>query len=335
MLENNQQEQTQILLSPDNIQPNVPVESIPVIEPEQESLKEKTKRKPRIPKKESVKETETNEINEQLKNLLDELQPEKLIEDITDNCMQNLKDFHERTTEQLKTELNIINEKNQKINFMKAMAEVHKNIPKIIPNRHVRKKDSSQEEYTYADLTTTVENTRNVLSAQGLYVEFRHKLSKQGTLKIKCLVHHKDGYTYEGETMKIPVNINDVQAITSTITYMKRYLYNSMFNLTTEYDDDGNKAAKKSTIITPKEKINNTDNKKTIPQKQENQQNHPQQFNPNNNSAPKQIIPDTHQEKETKFQCCECNATISEDEYKFSTFAFGKPYCMPCQQNHK
>lgn len=148
--------------------------------------------------------------------------------------------------------------------------------------------------------------------------------------------------------MKFPVNINDVQAIASSITYMKRYLYNSMFNLTTEYDDDGCKAAEKNTIITSREYTDNRKNQQTNYQKQTTPQNHsteatkenqqqkqPQVFNLNNNPTPKQIIPDTHKENELKFQCSECNAEISEDEFKFSTFAFGKPYCMACQQNHR
>ena len=327
------------------------------LELNKEIQKEKPKRKTRLTsKKESSKDsdmTELNEMTEQIKSLLDDLQPEKLIEDITTTCMENIKDLQKETITQIKSDMKILNRESRKLKFMEAMAEVHKNLPKITPNRTVKKESNSNNynsEYTYADLTTVVEHTRNILSAEGLFVEFRHKISKDNSLKIKCLVHHKDGYTYKSETMKIPVNINDVQNITSTITYMKRYLYNSMFNLTTEYDDDGTKAAKKTATITPKEpKKEEIPNKETsLKPKAENQglnathnQNpFPNKFNPNTNkpnqNPPKKTItPDIPQETNHNFRCADCNTEISEEEFNFSVFAFKKPYCIECQKNHK
>lgn len=245
--------------------------------------------------------------------------------------------------------------KKQRLAFMQAMVAVHKEMPVIKSNKRIIK-DEDGKEYCYADLNSIVELTRPLLAKHGLYVEFRQSTDIQNkVVSVTCFVHHQDGYSYKGDTIRVYADMNNIQKIGSIITYIKRYAYTSMFNLTTDTDDDGIAAVNPNNKMLPKEPVAKA-NTQEQPQEQPKVQpkvepktelkvvkQEPFKFHTGYKEPQKQqtepqkkVITPEPQVFPTgeKHKCSDCGADISENEFKYSIRNFGKAYCIACQQKH-
>lgn len=256
---------------------------------------------------EKNQENETNLIQEAVNNKVTELMT-GMLQNIClkDQEAQNGKRFEEK-------------EKQRKL-FMEAMASASAEIPKITTNKEVYDKDSKPI-YKYPDLATIVNNVRPVLAKHGLFVEFRSIPDfSNSTMSTMLIVHHKGGYSYKSEIFTVRVrDINDVQSLGSAVTYSKRYMFCSMFNICAEPDDDGNKASgREQNQVKEIKKAENPEQKeKELPAKPQK----PEQPKPN--------------EGKQKYVCEECGKEISENEYNTFKRQNKHAYCLDCQENAK
>ena len=258
---------------------------------------------------EKNQENETNLIQEGINNKVTELMT-GMLQDIClkDQEAQNAKRFEEK-------------EKQRKL-FMEAMASASVEIPKITTNKEVYDKDSKPI-YKYPDLATIVNNVKPVLAKHGLFVEFRSIPDfANSTMSTMLIVHHKDGYSYKSEIFTVRVrDMNDIQNLGSAVTYSKRYMFCSMFNICAESDDDGNKASGRE----------QNQVKEIEKEKKQKEQAKQEKALPPKPQKPEEPQSGTSRQKYT---CADCGKEISETEY--STFARqNRPaYCFKCQENH-
>ena len=111
----------------------------------------------------------------------------------------------------------------------------------------------------YADLKTVVEALKQPLSVAGLSYYFcpeQHK-GVEGADYWTCdlVVLHGEEY----HTFSFPFNQSDPQKMGSALTYAKRYLLTTVFNVIAEEDDDGNEASDNKPKVTKKKPTVMTD----------------------------------------------------------------------------
>lgn len=92
----------------------------------------------------------------------------------------------------------------------------------------------------YADFAEIVHASRPALTAHGLSVMQRIILLADGSEALHSVLGHSSGQ-YIDSVMRIRPAKNDVQALGSYITYLKRYAYAALIGVATE-DDDGEAA---------------------------------------------------------------------------------------------
>lgn len=92
----------------------------------------------------------------------------------------------------------------------------------------------------YADFGEVVHASRPALTANGLSVTQRIILLSDGSEALHSVLGHASGQ-YIDSVMRIRPAKNDVQALGSYITYLKRYAYAALIGVATE-DDDGEAA---------------------------------------------------------------------------------------------
>jgi hypothetical protein len=141
--------------------------------------------------------------------------------------------------------------------FNRAMAEVEAEIGPIIRDRvnpAVNRK--------YATLEAISAVLRPVYSKHGFAVRFGcDKPPKEGWMRITCTTSHAGGYS-EQIYLDSPVDVQQggrgrtpVQAVGSTITYLRRYLLQLAFNVVLaddEDDDDGEVMRRAAAAATPR-----------------------------------------------------------------------------------
>lgn len=98
----------------------------------------------------------------------------------------------------------------------------------------------------YADLDDIAQAIRPLLEAQGLSYTFEQDQT-QSALKVTCTVRHSAGHS-ESNSLSAPNDTsggkNAIQAIASTVTYLRRYTLTGALGITTgNEDDDGGKPA--------------------------------------------------------------------------------------------
>lgn len=100
----------------------------------------------------------------------------------------------------------------------------------------------------YADLQTVVEALKEPLKVAGLTYMFRLRGAtyNDGTTNLWDV----DMYVSDGKATELVasfplVNLADAQKIGQGITYAKRYLLTTVFNVIAEADDDGNSVSEK------------------------------------------------------------------------------------------
>jgi hypothetical protein len=149
--------------------------------------------------------------------------------------------------------------------FNSAMARVEADIGPVLRDRlnpAVNRK--------YATLEAMDAVARPVYAEHGFSVRFGCAPSPTaGWMRITCTVSHADGYS-EQNYLDSPVDLQQgararspVQAVGSTITYLRRYLLQMAFNIVLsddETDDDGEPASRRDQqadrVYSPREQLN-------------------------------------------------------------------------------
>ena len=132
--------------------------------------------------------------------------------------------------------------------FNAAMAEAQSEMQPVVrdaENTHLRNR--------YARLETIDASIRPIITAHGFSVRFGSAPApRDGELRITCTVAHRDGY-FEEQYLDAPAGatgkntaVTPVQAVGSTITYLRRYLLCLAFNVTLSDDDDDGEAMRRT-----------------------------------------------------------------------------------------
>lgn len=130
--------------------------------------------------------------------------------------------------------------------FNAAMARAQAKITPVANNAA-----NTQTNSRYAKLAAICEAIMPIVTAEGLSVSYGSADSpKEGYIRTVATVSHASGHTRQYH-LDMPLddvgakgnaNKTKVHATGSTISYSRRYLACMIFNVTTEDDDDGNKA---------------------------------------------------------------------------------------------
>lgn len=100
----------------------------------------------------------------------------------------------------------------------------------------------------YADLASVLAVIKPPLDENGIvYVQKLHAVSD--SVVIESVLIYETGETYSAGTISIPIIKKDAQGVGSCISYARRYLAQTTFNLPS-IDDDGNHASGKVAIDT-------------------------------------------------------------------------------------
>ena len=94
----------------------------------------------------------------------------------------------------------------------------------------------------YVTLDKLIISTREILQKNGLSV-LQFPLSDENRIGVQTILLHESGEYIESEPLYMtPTKVNDPQASGSVITYLRRYSYQAILNLSTGEDDDANAA---------------------------------------------------------------------------------------------
>lgn len=110
-----------------------------------------------------------------------------------------------------------------------------------------KNKNNSHTKSNYADLAAIDNSIRPVYTRHGLSLSFSNEQIDGEKVKVKCIVAHERGHreTFElvgeldGAGLKGNSNKTGIQAMGSTISYLRRYLTMMVFNIATSDDLDG------------------------------------------------------------------------------------------------
>lgn len=147
--------------------------------------------------------------------------------------------------------------------FKEAMVGFQSKKPELKKTQKAKFKTSKgqDKEYAYASLPHVQGQIDPIASSFGLSYSWKQK-QDSGSITITCEVSHVDGHV-EKNSMTAPYdasgNKNEIQAIGSTVTYLKRYTLEGAFGLSTDKDDDGNagNSSRKPELVPGSEKWKN------------------------------------------------------------------------------
>lgn len=128
--------------------------------------------------------------------------------------------------------------------FKVAMANFQAEKPELKKTQKASFKTSAggKKEYNYASLPKIQAAVDPILSSHGLSYSWRQKQDGD-EVTITCVVSHVDGHVEENSmtaSHDASGNKNAIQAIGSTVSYLKRYTLEGALGLSTDKDDDGN-----------------------------------------------------------------------------------------------
>lgn len=132
-------------------------------------------------------------------------------------------------------------EKSQAVkSFNKSFNQFQTNKPEIVKNKSVEFK--GKEQYRFAELSAVQKAVDPVLSEYGLSYSWKQHSSENGAITIECILKHVDGHSESNSLTALPDKSgskNDIQAIGSGVSYLKRYTLLNALGLSTGFDDDG------------------------------------------------------------------------------------------------
>ena len=126
--------------------------------------------------------------------------------------------------------------------YYKAMNLFQSNKPDLIKSAKVDyASKAGRVQYSYNPLPKIQKKIDPVLSDVGLSYKWKQE-SNDNKIKITCIVSHVDGYfeeTWLEAGHDTTGSKNAIQAIGSTVTYLKRYTLENALGLSSGVDDDG------------------------------------------------------------------------------------------------
>lgn len=129
------------------------------------------------------------------------------------------------------------------VEIAKAMSEFQKIVKQPL-------KDAKNPFFksTYVPIQSVVEVVTVACAQVGLsFMQF--PVSQDNKIGISTLVMHNSGEFIHTEPIFVTPTKQDPQAAGSAITYLRRYSLSAVFGITSDVDDDGNKASEPSTDI--------------------------------------------------------------------------------------
>lgn len=124
--------------------------------------------------------------------------------------------------------------------FYEAFNRFQENKPEVKKNKKVEFKGKLQ--YEFADLAHIQRIVDPILSSNGLSYSWKQKSGENGSITIECILKHVAGHTESNSLTAHPDKSgskNDIQAIGSGVSYLKRYTLLNALGLSTGHDDDG------------------------------------------------------------------------------------------------
>jgi len=139
--------------------------------------------------------------------------------------------------------------RNAEMAFYAAMSELQDAMPTIKKEGEI--KVGGQVRSRYARFEDILGQPKPLLKQYGFSVAFKSNFV-DGQLEITGTLSHREGH-HESTTMRLPFDEsgskNNVQAIGSSVSYGKRYVYCMLLNINiTEDDDDGNAADPENSV---------------------------------------------------------------------------------------
>lgn len=138
------------------------------------------------------------------------------------------------------------------------VSKLYESLAKAQADIKLAQRDSENPFYKtkYANLGAFIEASRPQLAKNGLSVHWRQEIGTEGQSILVCTLAHASGQYIESRHRVIPPK-NDIQAIGSYMTYLRRYSYVALCGLS-DTDDDGEVAMAESRIATTKATALNT-----------------------------------------------------------------------------
>lgn len=120
--------------------------------------------------------------------------------------------------------------------FDAAIAAAKAELPIIVKTQE---KTGAGGNYRYEDLAAIARQVDPILAKHGL--SYRFRTESNGTVKVTCIVSHRDGHSEENSLSAAPDTSgskNAIQAIGSAVTYLQRYSLKAALGLAASKDDD-------------------------------------------------------------------------------------------------
>ena len=128
--------------------------------------------------------------------------------------------------------------------FTAALAEFKAEDMSIVKDRRVSFETSAGEtSYTHASLGNIVKRSVPIMSKHGLSHRWLTEQLDKGVVRVTCILTHKGGHSEQTSLQAAPDDSgkkNNIQRVSSTITYLERYTFLAITGLAVEeQDDDG------------------------------------------------------------------------------------------------
>lgn len=115
----------------------------------------------------------------------------------------------------------------------------------------------------YVPLENVVEAITDIAPKHGLSF-IQYPVNQDDKVGVKTLLMHSSGEWIETEPIYAKPGKNDAQATGSVITYLKRYSLSAVFGITSDEDDDGNRAVGNAQASKKKAESNLTAEQKEV-----------------------------------------------------------------------
>ena len=128
--------------------------------------------------------------------------------------------------------------------FTAALAEFKAEDMNIVKDRNVSfETTAGTTSYSHASLGNIVKHSVPVMSKHGLSHRWLTEQLDKGVVRVTCILTHKGGHSEQTSLQAAPDDSgkkNNIQRVSSTITYLERYTFLAITGLAVEeQDDDG------------------------------------------------------------------------------------------------
>lgn len=134
--------------------------------------------------------------------------------------------------------------------FDAAISAAKAELPTIAKNKHVgfesRRQGAASTSYKHETLDEIARAVTPVLAKHGLSYRYRASSEPNQPISVTCIVSHRDGHSEETTLVAgrddSGNNMNSLQRVGSTLTYLQRYTLKAALGLAAADDDDGKAA---------------------------------------------------------------------------------------------